>query len=113
MPTEATGEGTDFDRETFEALNALLGEERIEQHLSTFEAMLTDLYGNGADREALAKAAHKLRSVAGMLGFIRVSERAGELEEACGDAGDFDGALERIKEAGDAASSHVRRIKAG
>ncbi|ODA68249.1 Sensory/regulatory protein RpfC [Methyloligella halotolerans] len=112
METTDSNEPTQFDEQTFAELSALLGKDRVEKHVSTFEAMLADLYVNGEDHDALAKAAHKLKSVAGMLGFMRVSGLANDLEQACDSTGAVDPALARLKEAGDEASERLQRMRA-
>lgn len=101
-----------FDEQAFAELNELLGRERMEKHVSSFEAMLADLYANGEDYEALAKAAHKLKSVAGMLGFLQVSGLASDLEQACDRSEAVDPTLERLRAAGDEASEQLQRMRA-
>ncbi|MFD0987039.1 ATP-binding protein [Methyloligella solikamskensis] len=112
MEPANTDEAGNFDEQTFTELGALLGKERLEKHISTFEAMLADLYVNGEDHDSLAKAAHKLKSVAGMLGFMRVSGLASDLEQACESPEAVDPALARLKEAGDEASERLQRMRA-
>jgi signal transduction histidine kinase/DNA-binding response OmpR family regulator len=104
-PAEVQDGAAAFDAMTFAEVREMLPPERLAAHL---ERLAGDVElvaaGPGADGtvEELAASAHKIVSQAGMLGLMRLSERARAVEEAArsGGAGEaLDGALAHFRQA--------------
>ncbi len=72
-----------FDQDAFNDLKLVTKRERLSDYLDSLQQMMEELPGRQADRIAIARQAHKLASIAGIIGFARLSKRAAELEEAC------------------------------
>lgn len=88
-----------FDRAVFDRLE-MMGEVRLRGIMRTFEEQLRDRADEAElDRSRLAKRAHTLISQAGMLGFMELSERFAEIEEACLADADLSVPLARLREA--------------
>jgi DNA-binding NarL/FixJ family response regulator len=94
-----------FDPTTFAEVREMLPPERLAAHLERLAGEVEQVaVGPGADGavEELAGSAHKIVSQAGMLGLMRLSERARAVEEAArsGGAGEaLDAALARFRQA--------------
>jgi HPt (histidine-containing phosphotransfer) domain-containing protein len=65
------------------------------------------------DRDALARAAHALVSVTGMMGFMRLSDRSSALEQACPAGSDLGAALRLVQEEGRQVLATLDGIAAG
>jgi response regulator RpfG family c-di-GMP phosphodiesterase len=94
-----------FDAATFAEVREMLPRERLAAHLERLAGEVELVAaGSGPDGNAenLAGAAHKIVSQAGMLGLMRLSERAREVEEAARSAGAgeaLETALSRFRQA--------------
>jgi signal transduction histidine kinase/DNA-binding response OmpR family regulator len=99
-----------FDEATFREVREMLPPERLQEHLCNLEGQAAALAAVDplTEREEAAAIAHKLVSQAGMLGLVRLSERARALEEACQDGGDLAGAHDRFR----AAAGDIARLRA-
>jgi CheY-like chemotaxis protein len=73
---------TAFDEATFKEVAEMLPPGRLRGHVDTLEQAVAALAGGADDSQALAAAAHKVVSQAGMLGLPRLSAAARTLEEA-------------------------------
>jgi signal transduction histidine kinase/DNA-binding response OmpR family regulator len=106
-----------FDRQTFEEMRGLLGEERTARWLVSLRDQLENLLASAADREAdrdkLIRIAHGLVSHAGSLGFAGLSRKCRSLEEACLRGGDFAGELGAARAAAQAALQELDRLLPG
>jgi HPt (histidine-containing phosphotransfer) domain-containing protein len=86
---EASGpdQGVVFDQTIFEQIRDLLGNSGLSKMLTTFEGQLQEPFTVdpviAANLSKLAARAHTAVSVAGMLGFTRLSEVCRELEHDC------------------------------
>ncbi len=69
-----------FDASVYEAARSMLPPDRMKLHLRSFEQLVGTF--EAMDGEDLVAAAHKTISQAGMLGFLRMSAVAREVEEA-------------------------------
>jgi signal transduction histidine kinase/response regulator of citrate/malate metabolism len=113
-PTELAEDETDGDIDPvkLEQLRSLFGEDKILGFLQTVKRLLEEIDPQDRDRKAIAAAAHKLRSSAGMLGLQRISVLAGELEDACDEGREIDGLLADLKVADDKAQAWLSRDRA-
>ena len=102
----------DFNQMAFDQLKQIFDEAKLQRYLDTLQALLSELTEDDADRTALAEKAHKLRSMAGMLGFMRISVLLGELEQTCEDAGDVEASLASLQEAEVAAAERMTALRA-
>jgi len=102
----------DFNQMAFDQLKQIFDEAKLQKYLGTLQALLSELTEDDADRTALAEKAHKLRSMAGMLGFMRISVLLGELEQTCEDAGDVEASLDSLREAEAAAAERMTALRA-
>jgi CheY-like chemotaxis protein/HPt (histidine-containing phosphotransfer) domain-containing protein len=103
---EEAGDGPPaFDAATFAEVREMLPPERLATHLERLAGEVELVAAGPAEdggTDALAGSAHKIVSQAGMLGLMRLSERARAVEEAArgGGAGDtLDTALQRFRQA--------------
>jgi CheY-like chemotaxis protein len=81
----ASGEPV-FDEPMFREIQGMLPPERLAGHIDALQRqldLLTGAGGDAADCLALKEGAHKIVSQAGMLGLLRLSASAREVEEAC------------------------------
>jgi HPt (histidine-containing phosphotransfer) domain-containing protein len=83
----------------FGAVQLLLAPERLNAHLEDLDRQVAALVASTANSPDLQDKAHKIISQAGMLGLVRMSDCARELEDACRLAGDKAAALDRCREA--------------
>ena len=102
----------DFNQMAFDQLKQIFDEAKLQKYLGALQALLSELTEDDADRTALAEKAHKLRSMAGMLGFMRISVLLGELEQTCEDAGDVEASLASLREAEVAAAERMTALRA-
>lgn len=79
--------GPSFDPEIYAKVCDLLDPSRLEIHLAGLDQSLSDLFDSPVLPDGFAKAAHKLASQAGMLGFSALSKSCQLLEQAS-DAGE-------------------------
>jgi len=110
-PPSAPGSKS-FDPETFGKIAQLLPRERLKTHLASFEQQLREAADGPVEPERLKSSAHKLISQAGMLGFMELSDRSGDLEEACEGEGPIDGARAEFRRSAERALEQVRRLSA-
>jgi CheY-like chemotaxis protein/HPt (histidine-containing phosphotransfer) domain-containing protein len=97
-PTEsAAEEGKAFDPEIYGKIAQLFPKERLRTHLASFQKQLREAAEGPVEPELLKSSAHKLISQAGMLGFMELSERSRDLEEACEGEGPLDAALDAFR----------------
>lgn len=90
-----------FDSTRFETVGRLLPADRLADHVSSLDLQLGQLCDSGpGEPEASAAAAHKVASQAGMLGLVRLENRARAYELAF-DEGDVARRFEELLEAGD------------
>jgi signal transduction histidine kinase/DNA-binding response OmpR family regulator len=91
METAETQEGPPaFDAATFAEVREMLPRERLAAHLERLAGdveLVTAGVSPDGGAEALAASAHKIVSQAGMLGLMRLSERARAVEEAARGSG--------------------------
>jgi PAS domain S-box-containing protein len=84
MPIAVENPAEAFQAETFEAIEALLGQEKIGKMLGQLAGQLKERFSNApldpSERAPLAREAHKLVSSAGMLGFVGLSRSCAKLE---------------------------------
>jgi HPt (histidine-containing phosphotransfer) domain-containing protein len=93
----AAKDGEPFDSETYGKIAQLLPPDRLKSHLASFEQQLRETADGPVEGERLQSSAHKLISQAGMLGFMELSERSRDLEEACEGEGPLDAALDAFR----------------
>jgi HPt (histidine-containing phosphotransfer) domain-containing protein len=76
---------TAMNRATYNELVELIGEPRVHALLGRLEKLLLGRFENDhvADVARLAADSHALVSVAGMLGFMELSDASRDLEQAC------------------------------
>ena len=86
-----------FDAETYGKIAQLLPKERLQTHLASFAQQLRETAEGPVERELLKSSAHKLISQAGMLGFLELSDRSRDLEEACEGEAPLGDALEAFR----------------
>lgn len=96
--------GLPFDRDYFDEVCVTMGKEWTAKGLTTIATQIEHTFGDekntgSADRGQLARDAHALASLAGMLGFSEFSQLCRDLEEACGKGGDFSSPLRQAQAA--------------
>ncbi len=96
----------EWDEPTYTRLSDLIGHAKADAILARFA---TDLAARFAitEREALRRDAHAVISTAGMLGFLRLSALARDLEAACSDGADVDAPFAALQRARDAATTRI------
>jgi len=99
-----------FDAETYGKIAQLLPPERLKTHLASFGQQLREAAEGPVEPERLKSSAHKLISQAGMLGFMELSDRSRELEQACEDGAPLDAALEAFRRSADCALGVVQTL---
>ena len=72
-----------FDTEAFDNALSLLSPEQVNKYLQDLELQVKSLADCADDDKSLQRQAHKIVSQAGMLGLMRVSNRALLLEDSC------------------------------
>ena len=99
-PGNAAAEGTAFDHAIFAELQQLIPAVRLRQHAEALSADVGRLADAtpGSDPARIRDLAHGIVSQAGMLGLIRLSSRAAEVEQAL--------------ETGQSLSARLRRFRA-
>jgi signal transduction histidine kinase/CheY-like chemotaxis protein/HPt (histidine-containing phosphotransfer) domain-containing protein len=105
----------EFDAATFAEVREMLPPERLAHHVASLQGSLETLTAEGGaapDRETLQAGAHKIVSQAGMLGLVRLSARAREVEEAAREGGPDEAVLSRFREAAGDLSRHVAPLLA-
>jgi CheY-like chemotaxis protein len=92
---------TAFDAEVFGDVAGMLPRERLAAHLETLAGQVELVAAGAGGADELVAAAHKIVSQAGMLGLMRLSERARGVEEAArtGDGERIKAALLPFREA--------------
>ena len=86
-----------IDSETVEDLVSLLGVEKVAGYFDDLRVRLLDLGRQTvADRIAIGEAAHKLVSLAGILGLADLAESCRKLENACDDDADIDAEMQAV-----------------
>jgi CheY-like chemotaxis protein len=91
-----------FDEAMFREIQGMLPPERLTGHIDTLQRqldLLTRTGGEAADWVALKVGAHKIVSQAGMLGLLRLSASAREVEEACEAGAPNEAVLTRFRDA--------------
>jgi HPt (histidine-containing phosphotransfer) domain-containing protein len=106
----AARDGEPFDSETYGKIAQLLPTERLRAHLASFEQQVRETAEGPVERERLKSSAHKLISQAGMLGFMELSERSRDLEEACEGEGSLDSALDAFRRSAERALGVVQTL---
>ena len=93
--------GPAFDRRAYDRLAAVLPPDRQQAYARELELEVAALVASprDGDRKTIGELAHRLVSQAGMLGLLRLSQLAGELEQACREDGDVHSALARFASA--------------
>jgi HPt (histidine-containing phosphotransfer) domain-containing protein len=99
-----------FDADTFGKIAQLLPRERLKTHLASFEQQLREASEGPVDLERLKSSAHKLISQAGMLGFMELSDRSRDLEEACEGDAPLDAALDAFRSSAEQALGVVQTL---
>lgn len=95
-----------FDRAVFDQLAAMFPMDKMLTYAAALEEDVQQVTSaRVTDLEAIKGFAHKTVFQAGVLGLLRLSERAAELETACRGGGDFEGSLCRFR----AASGDIER----
>ncbi len=72
-----------FDKSSYEELASILQPMRLAIYLDALEVTMNVVPGSDTDRGAIADRAHKLISLAGMLGFSKLASLAAQLEFRC------------------------------
>jgi HPt (histidine-containing phosphotransfer) domain-containing protein len=108
-PPVAQG-GKQFDDDAYGKIAKLLPKERLKTHLASFEQQLRDAAQGPVEPERLKNASHKLISQAGMLGFMELSDRSRDLEQACESETPLDGALEAFRRSAERALGVVQTL---
>lgn len=89
-----------LEEATLAKLRQILPEARLRDYAQALDAQVRKLAGTPLDDvEAIREATHKIISQAGMLGLVRLSCRAAEVELACCEHAGLAEALERFREA--------------
>jgi CheY-like chemotaxis protein len=103
-----------FDASVFASVQDALPHERLKEHVADFGAQLDAVAGASgeSDRTALRFDAHKIVSQAGMLGLMRLSGRARELEQAAAADDGIEPALARFREAVPDLERHIAPLMA-
>ncbi|WP_310467706.1 Hpt domain-containing protein [Sphingomonas sp.] len=91
MPAEEPVDPAIFDAVQFEIVQRLILPERLRVHLDELDRQMHALVG--ASGQILQERAHKIISQAGMLGLMRLSDRARAVENACQTGDDVSVAL--------------------
>ena len=81
MPAEEAVDPAVFDAVQFEMVQRLILPERLRVHLDELDRLMAALVG--VTGQVLQERAHKIISQAGMLGLMRLSDRARAVENAC------------------------------
>ena len=81
MPIEGAVDPAIFDALQFEMVQRMILPDRLRVHLDDLERAMAALAA--ATGQVLQDRAHKIVSQAGMLGLMRLSDRARALENAC------------------------------
>jgi PAS domain S-box-containing protein len=102
--------GNVFDREIYGKIAQLFPKERLTTHLASFQKQVRETAEGPAEPERLKSSAHKLISQAGMLGFMELSDRSRDLEEACEGEGPLDSALDRFRRSAERALAVVQTL---
>ena len=102
-----------FDEEVYGRIAGLLPPERLAVHLASFEQQLRDCLYGPADEERMKSGAHKLIAQAGMLGFMELSERCGDLEAACEAGGPVEAPLAAARAAAEQAFTKLAELRGG
>jgi PAS domain S-box-containing protein len=100
-----------FDQAVYDELRAIFAPDRMRQHLDALRERLDGATSGEADRRQVASRAHRLASMAGMMGFTAISQLAVELEAACDEESDIRPVVSRLKQAGDAALATIARLR--
>jgi CheY-like chemotaxis protein/HPt (histidine-containing phosphotransfer) domain-containing protein len=84
-----------FDASAFREIQEAIPRERLLTYAEDLDRQVAELAASdtGSDPSGVAERAHKIVSQAGMLGLVRLSERARALEETARDRGDLRDAL--------------------
>ncbi|GJD95783.1 ATP-binding protein [Methylobacterium iners] len=87
-----------MDREVFGDIAAMMGPETTRRLLGTLAEELETRFGEAArpTREELARSAHSMVSMSGMLGFSELSRLCSEVELACEAGAEYDALLSRL-----------------
>ncbi|HEX8214720.1 MAG TPA: hypothetical protein VF582_04520 [Allosphingosinicella sp.] len=99
-----------FDAETYGKIAQLLPPDRLNAHLASFAQLLREAAEGPVEAERLKGSAHKLISQSGMLGFLELSDRSRDLEEACEDEASLDGALDAFRRSAERALRVVQTL---
>ena len=101
-----------MDRTTYNELVELIGEPRVHALLGRLEKLLLGRFeDNLTDVARLAADSHALVSVAGMLGFLELSDASRDLEQACLTRSALDPLLARNLELCQAALLEIATLK--
>jgi len=104
-----------LEANTYESLRTLIGSERMERMLMGLAEQLARSFKNedglGVDRAELARHAHMIVSVSGMLGFTRLSELCRRLEAACTQGADIDEILAEVEAARQSAIDEITALR--
>src|SRR6185503_11445397 len=100
-----------FDQVAYDELKAMFEPETLIEYLDAFTAMMDEIPGEESDRQALGQRAHRMISVAGMLGFVRLSRLSAELESACNLDGDLTESLKTLDAAKVDASRRLEELR--
>ena len=105
-PIPSAGDGNAaavLDSVVFDEIREVLGAEAMRKTLDRFADHLdrefSDILRTSREPEALSRAAHKVVSMAGSLGFMDLSKASSELEQACAADRGLDGAIAAAEEA--------------
>jgi signal transduction histidine kinase/DNA-binding NarL/FixJ family response regulator/HPt (histidine-containing phosphotransfer) domain-containing protein len=107
-PEPATADGA-FDEEAFRSVEEAIPAGRLITYVEDLQALADKVSGAqpGGDPSALVVDAHKIISQAGMLGLMRLSERARAIEDSARAGSGLDQALAAFREAAPDIERHL------
>ena len=103
-----------FDQGVFDELREMLSAETVAILVTKLAVHLRRVFTpdllRTADAARLASEAHKMVSMAGMMGFARLSALCAALERACGEGLARDGLIARVDQARDDVLTRIARL---
>ncbi len=103
-----------FDSDVYSDLQEMVGRDSVQRFLGQLAKLLTGTFDNEnlvtADRKTLGEEAHKM-AMAGMLGFVELSDLCAKLEQACQSNAELDGLIEKLRTTRDRTLAKIDDLK--
>lgn len=101
-----------YDARTLGELEEIFGRPRLLDLLGRLKIEIAHrLQASSDERDILSRDAHTLLSVSGSLGFVDLSQRCVEIEQACLRGADLAAPLEAARSAAEAAMAAIRALE--